>query len=135
MGDAGRQQRAALTGPAADGMTVSIPGVPLSSLRGDGARFVGRFGRLIGGRPDVYAVYAAEATEVLLDAIRRSDGTRRSIVSALFATHVRNGLLGSFAFTPQGDITRRAITTYRVTNGALRLWRVDEPPAKLVGDG
>ena len=78
---------------------------------------------------------AAQATEVLLAAIARSDGTRRSIVRALFATRIRAGLLGSFGFTPEGDITRRSVAIYRLSRGALRPWRVIEPPATLLRGG
>jgi class 3 adenylate cyclase/ABC-type branched-subunit amino acid transport system substrate-binding protein len=120
-------------GPVVEGLLVSVPGPPVEALRGPGARFVREFGAAIGQRPYPYAVYAAQATEVLLDALKRSDGTRASLLHELFATRVRNGILGSFAITPDGDITRAAVTMYRVTQGALRSARVITPPASLVG--
>jgi DNA-binding SARP family transcriptional activator/ABC-type branched-subunit amino acid transport system substrate-binding protein len=123
---------AALIGAQGEGLTVSIPGRPVSALPPAGARFARSFGALIGVRPIPYAVYAAQATEVLLDAIARSDGTRASIVRALFATRMHNSLLGSFGFTRSGDITQRAIAVYRIRDGALRLWKVVTPPATLI---
>jgi len=80
-----------------------------------------------------YVVNAAQATDVLLDAIERSDGTRASVVRELFATRVNNGILGSFAITPQGDTTARAVTIYRIKRGAFHVWQVITPPTNLTG--
>ena len=66
------------------------------------------------------AVYAAQAADVLLDAIARSDGTRESVLEELFATRVERGLLGSFGFDENGDITESPITILRVAGGARR---------------
>jgi DNA-binding SARP family transcriptional activator/ABC-type branched-subunit amino acid transport system substrate-binding protein/streptogramin lyase len=55
------------------------------------------------GDADPAAAYAAEATNVLLDAIARSDGTRASVDRALFATHIRASLVGPIAFNADGD--------------------------------
>jgi branched-chain amino acid transport system substrate-binding protein len=119
-------------GPSAEGLTVSVPGLPVERLHGSGARFVAQFGAAIGQRPDPYAVYAAQATEVLLAAIERSDGTRASILRELFATRERHGMLGTFVITPEGDMTAGAVGIYRVVHGALRLTRVITPPMSLV---
>jgi branched-chain amino acid transport system substrate-binding protein len=70
------------------------------------------------------AVYAAQATEVLLDAIARSDGTRESVLEELFATRVRDGLLGSFGFDENGDITESPVTILRVVRGGGRSNRI-----------
>jgi hypothetical protein len=43
-----------------------------------------------------------QALELLLEAIARSDGTRRSVLEALRRTRVENGVLGSFASTRAG---------------------------------
>jgi ABC-type branched-subunit amino acid transport system substrate-binding protein len=63
------------------------------------------------------AVYAAQATEVLLDAIARSDGTRPSVLKELFATRITNSLLGSFGFDANGDISESPVTIVRVQGG------------------
>jgi ABC-type branched-subunit amino acid transport system substrate-binding protein len=62
-------------------------------------------------------VYAAQATEVLLDAIARSDGTRPSVLEELFATRITNSLLGSFGFDANGDISESPVTIVRVPGG------------------
>jgi hypothetical protein len=50
---------------------------------------------------------------VLLDAIGRSDGTRASVVEELFATKVRDGILGTFHFDRFGDIDPAPVGVYR----------------------
>jgi branched-chain amino acid transport system substrate-binding protein len=120
------------TGDAAEGMMISRAGLPLERLPTPGARFLARFRTVIGEQPDFYSVYAAQATNVLLNAIARSDGTRASVVRELFATRVDNGILGSFTITPQGDTTARDITVYRVAHAAFRFWDVIRPPADLL---
>lgn len=59
------------------------------------------------------SVYAAQAAEVLLDAIARSDGTRASVVEELFRTKVERGLLGAFTFDENGDISTSPVAIYR----------------------
>ena len=119
-------------GRAAEGLTVSVAGTPIDRLPGRGARFVREFGSAIGERPIPYSVYAAQATELLLDGIARSDGTRSSALRQLFTERVRNGILGTFAITPEGDTTERTVTIYRVHRGALRFWEVIKPRASLI---
>jgi ABC-type branched-subunit amino acid transport system substrate-binding protein len=120
-------------GRAAEGLLISIAGPPLERLGDAGTRFANRLAVAIGERPYTYSVYAAQATDLLLDAIGHSDGTRASVLRELFAAHVRHGILGSFAITSQGDTTAREVTIHRVTRGRPRLFRVIQPPAALVG--
>lgn len=62
-------------------------------------------------------VYAAQAAEVIFDAIARSNPTRESVLRELFSTRVQNGLLGSFSFDANGDITESPVTILKVTDG------------------
>jgi DNA-binding SARP family transcriptional activator/ABC-type branched-subunit amino acid transport system substrate-binding protein len=130
-------------GPAALGMYVSLGGAVTERLPAAGARFVDRFKRTQPGvEIEPSSVYAAQATEVLLDAIARSDGTRASVVEELFETRVRNGLLGSFGFDRNGDITESPVTILRVRGGGSSttimsveggmVARVVRPSARLV---
>jgi ABC-type branched-subunit amino acid transport system substrate-binding protein len=50
-----------------------------------------------------------------LDAIARSDGTRASVLEELRTSEVENGLLGSFRFDRNGDITTQVVSILRVT--------------------
>jgi branched-chain amino acid transport system substrate-binding protein len=113
-------------GPAAMGMYVSVPGATLAGLNPLGREIARRFGpyRLGSGGP----VYAAEATEVLLAAIARSDGTRDSVTRAVFATRIKNGILGTFTFDRNGDSTYNPILIYQVLHGRARLNRVVTAP-------
>jgi branched-chain amino acid transport system substrate-binding protein len=105
-------------GNAARGTYVSIGGVVTERLPPGGARFVERFGRTQAGAGiEPSSVYAAQAAEVLLDAIARSDGTRTSVVEELFRTRVSDGLLGTFGFDRNGDITESPVTIVRVQGG------------------
>src|SRR5206468_13081294 len=65
-------------------------------------------------------VYAAQATEVLLDAIARSDGARASVTKELLASHVRGGILGDFHFDADGDFDPSPVTIFRVVRGPRR---------------
>jgi ABC-type branched-subunit amino acid transport system substrate-binding protein/streptogramin lyase len=75
-------------------------------------RFTRDFGAAAHGG---HALQAAQATEVVLQAIKRSDGTRASVLQELQATRVTDGILGSFRFDRYGDITPAKITVLRIT--------------------
>jgi branched-chain amino acid transport system substrate-binding protein len=104
-------------GPAARGMYVSFLGRTSDRLPPAGRLFMRKFAATQPGRVDVTAAYAAQAAEVLLAAIARSDGTRRSVVTELRALHVEDGILGSFSFTATGDTTSRPVTILRAQHG------------------
>jgi len=106
-------------GPAGEGMLVTVAGIPAELLPPTGKEFVREFGTAVDEPAHSGAPEAAQATEVLLDAIARSDGTRASVVEELFATKVENGILGSFAFDRFGDIVPAPIGVYRFENGEL----------------
>jgi len=109
-------------GKAAEGVYAGTAGTTLARLSPLGREIARRFGpyRLGSGGP----AYAAEAVEVLLDAIARSDGTRASVTRALFATRIRNGILGSFSFDANGDSTLNPILIFRIEHGKDVLDRV-----------
>ena len=59
---------------------------------------------------------AAQATDVVLDAIARSDGTREPRYSEeLRAVEVEDGILGDFRLDRHGDITPAQIAIFRVS--------------------
>jgi branched-chain amino acid transport system substrate-binding protein len=105
-------------GPIGNGLITTVPGVPPSELPPAGQRFLRESGaEIVGtgtGPPE-----AAQATEVLLDAIARSDGTRASVVEELFAANVENGILGSFTFDRYGDIDPAPVGVYRYHGGRI----------------
>ena len=85
--------------------------------------------------PTRNAVSAAQAIDVLLDAIARSDGTRASVTMNLFNTDVSNGILGSFFITPTGDTTLNAVAIYRIIGGTVTTFaNIVVPDALLAPD-
>lgn len=111
---------------AATGMYVGSWGVPNSRLPPPGRRFLREFAKARGGRPgpDLAAAYGAQAAEVLLDAIARSDGTRESVTRALRRTKVENGILGRISFDRYGDLVAAPLTIHRITSTGVVVDRV-----------
>jgi branched-chain amino acid transport system substrate-binding protein len=109
-------------GRAADGAYVSVTGLAPESLGPRGQQFASAFGATLPGvEIEPSAVYTAEATEVLLDAIARSDGTRAGVLDELFRTSLPRGLTGRVRFDRRGDIIAPAITLLRIARGARDL--------------
>jgi branched-chain amino acid transport system substrate-binding protein len=98
------QQTIDEAGTAAAGMYMSVAGVPIDEFKGKGAEFAKAFKPTLGGKEiDPYAIYGAQAAQVLLDAIAASDGSRADVIAKLFQTKVNNGYLGSFDINENGD--------------------------------
>jgi branched-chain amino acid transport system substrate-binding protein len=120
-------------GPAADGTVVSAPGVPIAQLPSSGRQLAARLGPAAPQTLQSYAVYAAEATEVMLDAVARSDGTRQSVTKRLLQTKLQNGPLGGVSFDANGDVSSTAVSMYEIRGGAFSFLKVVRPPVGLVG--
>ncbi len=88
----------------AKGMFMSVAGVPVKQLTGEGKTFIVAFQKELGNeKVDPYAAYGAQAASVLLEAIEASDGSRTSIIEQLGQTKVEGGVLGSFEINENGD--------------------------------
>jgi branched-chain amino acid transport system substrate-binding protein len=84
----------------------SVAGVPTDEFTGAAADFIAEFEPTLGGEPvDPYAVYGAQAAEILLNAIAASDYSRGGVIEQMFATEVTGGFLGDFTFSENGDPT------------------------------
>ena len=131
-------------GPAALGLYMTATDVPASAREATpaGQRFARDFGQLSSAEP--YVLPAAQAADVVMRAIARSDGTRASVLKEIRSGEVRNGVLGDFHFD-QGDITPATVPIFRVTgrtpageevfdffDGAV-VEHVFEVPARLAG--
>jgi branched-chain amino acid transport system substrate-binding protein len=123
---------AILASAAAEGMTISEPGPLGEHLSTAGKRYAASFAEKFGTKPTSFALSSAQAIDVLLDAIARSDGTRASVTRRLFDTRVTNGILGSFWITPTGDTSLNAITIHRVVGGKLTTYATIVVPDTLV---
>ena len=91
-------------GSASAGMFMSIAGQPIDQFTG-APRSSRNFAKdyLKGRQIDPYAIYGAQAAQVMLDAIAASDGSRSDVIAKMFETKVDQGLLGSFSIGPDGD--------------------------------
>jgi branched-chain amino acid transport system substrate-binding protein len=119
-------------GAVGNGAFISVAGQPPTSLTGKGALFVKKFGKSIGGTPNPYAAYGAEAMEVLLSAVAKSGGNRANVSKSFYGLSVRNGILGSFTINNQGDTSGSAITIYKQKGKNLIPVKTLVPPASLV---
>jgi branched-chain amino acid transport system substrate-binding protein len=119
-------------GARAEGVTVTLASLPARALPPNGRRFAREFEQRFGALPCCYSVHAAQATSVVLDAIAGSDGSRASVLRNVLRTHVRDGLLGSFAMDRYGDTTLRQVAVYRIAGGQLRFATAISPAAELL---
>ena len=109
-----------------DGAYLVVAGVPDERLGAPGQAFVRHFEESIGTAPHPYAVYAAQAAQLVLGAIARSAGTRQEVGDSVLRTRVRNGLIGSFAFDRHGDLEPAPVTIFRVHGRGADIVRVVE---------
>ena len=92
--------------PNANGAFFTVAGVGIDKYKGAALDFIDGFKSQLGGKPvDPYAILGAQAAQVLLKAIENSDGSRSSVIDELHKVKVDNGLIGSFEFNKNGDIT------------------------------
>ena len=119
-------------GTAAEGATVSVAGLPNSSLKGAGKAFVQAFTKADHRPPDPYSVYAAQAAEVAVAAIANSNGTRADIAKQLFKTNLKGSILGNVSFNANGDVTANPVTIYKIKGGKSTTYKVIVPSKALV---
>jgi len=89
--------------------TLDVPSteLPLTRAGRSAARAIGL--RRLG------VLQAAQAAELVLRAIARGDGTRASVLERLRMSRVKDGILGSFRFDANGDMTPGLVPIVRVT--------------------
>jgi branched-chain amino acid transport system substrate-binding protein len=89
------------------GAYFSVAGVPTDEFEAESAQqFITAFQETLGGDPvDPYAIYGAQAAQIMVDAIAASDGTRPSVIEQMFATQCEGCFLGDFSFNENGDPT------------------------------
>jgi DNA-binding SARP family transcriptional activator/DNA-binding beta-propeller fold protein YncE/ABC-type branched-subunit amino acid transport system substrate-binding protein len=110
-------QFAGKVGPAASGVYASLAGLTTPAALPPAGRALQReLGRA--GRIAYAGAYGAQAAEVLLDAIARSDGTRASVARQLLRTHIRGGYAGDLRFDQAGDPVTAPVTIFLLRTGA-----------------
>jgi len=112
-------------GPAARGIYAAATDITRAELELTPAaeRFLDDFGDAGSGGP---ILESAQATELVLRAIARSDGTRESVLEKLKASRVKNGILGSFHFDRNGDLTPAKMPIIRITGSSPPSARLPE---------
>ncbi|HEX6026628.1 MAG TPA: protein kinase [Solirubrobacter sp.] len=133
----------AKAGRAAEGLYLTTTDIPGRARKLTPAAL--ELARALGTPPPApmrpFVLEGAQAAEVVLDAIARSDGTRASVLRQMRATEVTDGILGSFRFNRYGDITPAQIPLLRITRktspdpslqGAI-VDRMVEVPEELAG--
>jgi len=115
-----------LVGPAARGIYSTTTDVTRAELKLTPAakHFLDGFGEAAsaGG----FVLESAQATELVLRAIARSDGTRESVLEKLKASRVKDGILGSVHFDRNGDLTPAKMPIIRITGST--------PPSARLSD-
>ena len=123
--------------PNAKGAYFSVAGVGIDKYTGTAKTFVDGFKKELNGKPvDPYAILGAQAAQVLVDAIGKSDGSRSDVINKVLATNVNDGLIGSFSFNKNGDLTgaKGAAVLFTIYNGTnhLQTLLTTAPDPKLV---
>jgi len=120
-------------GAAANGMYITQPGIPVDQLTGAGKEFVDGFTEERGTAPDPYTVYAAQAADVLLDAIERAgEFDRPKVAEELFNTKVTDGILGDFEIDENGDTTLGTVAVFQIKSGEPTFVRTITPELSFV---
>jgi branched-chain amino acid transport system substrate-binding protein len=118
-------------GPEARGMYVSLPGKVPGALTGTGDVFVKELRAQLPANPiEVFAPYAGQAAELLIDGLRVGK-TRAGTIDELFGASVEDGITGNFVITPSGDPQPAPISIQRAAETFV-LARTIAPPPQLV---
>ena len=110
-----------LAGADAEGVVASSPGLPIDGMPG-GADFRKRFEAKY-GPIQVYAPYAYDAVNVLVEAMKRANSAEPAKVLAELPKTRHPGVTGPVKFDAKGDTMEGAVTLYEARGGA---WKVLE---------
>ncbi len=95
-------------------------GLPPEQLTGKGKTFVDAYKAKYGAMPEAYAVYAYEAANVVLAAIKNAGVKDRArICAAVAATKDFDGALGPWSFDANGDTSLTTVSGSGVKDGAI----------------
>jgi branched-chain amino acid transport system substrate-binding protein len=106
------------------GAYFSVAGVPIDEFTGQAEEFIKEFEPTLGGDPvDPYAIYGAQAAQVMVDAIANSDYTRAGVIEQVFNTQVSGGFLGDFEINENGDpaLASGAVVGFTIFRGEEEL--------------
>jgi branched-chain amino acid transport system substrate-binding protein len=125
-------------GAAAEGMYVTIGGSSPNDLKNAaGKAFVSAFKKAYKVKTlQAYTGYGAEAMQVLMAAIAKSNGTRASIVKSLYNLTVPKSILGpakidKFGDPVYGDSAQSQVTIQNISGGNINTVTIEKPTAAL----
>ena len=107
----------------AEGVYATVPGLPFDQLPPLAQQFRRDYDAHYGGRladPNAAAYEAMSVTLAALEAVcaaGHSPADRRAVRDAVFATRAFPGVLGTWSFDPNGDISLTGTTFYQVQGG------------------
>jgi branched-chain amino acid transport system substrate-binding protein len=105
-----------LAGDAAEGAYASSPGVPLANMPG-GQAFSEKYKSKFNVDIQLYAPYAYDATNVMLEAMKKADSTDPAKYLPALAGITYQGVTGNIAFDENGDIKGGSISLYQAKGG------------------
>jgi len=108
-----------LAGAAAEGVTASLPGVPLESMP-HGPEFKQKFESKY-GVIQLYAPYCYDAMMVMAAAMQRANSVEPAKYLPEMVKTEHDGVTAKIRFDAKGDLTGGAITVYQVAQGQ---WKV-----------
>lgn len=108
-----------LAGAAAEGVTATLPGVPLEAMP-KGPEFKQKFESKY-GTIQLYAPYCYDAVMVVAEAMQRAGSIEPAKYLPEMAKTKHDGVTAPISFDEHGDLTGGAITVYRVEGGN---WKV-----------
>ncbi len=121
-----------VAGDSAENLLLTIALVPARALPPAGRAFAQEFRRRYSQYPCCFSVNAAQAAQLVLDAIARSDGSRAKVTAALFQADVKGGLIGDFKIDRYGDTTLTKMGLFRIKDGEERFEGSISPRADLL---
>ncbi|HET8707179.1 MAG TPA: branched-chain amino acid ABC transporter substrate-binding protein [Pseudomonadales bacterium] len=108
-----------LAGDAADGVTASLPGVPLDQMPGGkvfGEKFESKYGKI-----QLYAPYCYDAVNLLIAAMQKVNSTDPAVYLPALAATDYDGVTAKISFDAKGDLKGGAITVYRAEKGEWKM--------------
>lgn len=105
-----------LSGDAGEGAFASSPGVPLDKMPG-GKGFADKYKAKFNIDIQLYAPYAYDAMNVILEAMKKADSTDPAKYLPALAGISYQGVTGNVAFDENGDIKGGSISLYQVKSG------------------
>ncbi len=105
-----------LAGDAADGHYCSLPGVPLEKMPG-GTAFMEKYKAKFNVDIQLYAPYAYDAANVMIDAMKRANSVEPAKYLAELPKTSFDGVTAKITFDERGDVKDGAITLYQAKGG------------------